>query len=124
MNSDNTWVATKFADRMACYGFYYAFADYEEHNSETFDPCDKVFGNYGISSIRNTVYKILGEYHYFLIAASQVDIIAHSMGGLMARGFVQQPDYKRKENYMKRINSPLDNHWHATFWRTTVGIFA
>jgi pimeloyl-ACP methyl ester carboxylesterase len=101
MNSDNTWVATKFADRMACYGFYYAFADYEEHNSETFDPCDKVFGNYGISSIRNTVYKILGEYHYFLIAASQVDIIAHSMGGLMARGFVQQPDYKRKENYMK-----------------------
>jgi pimeloyl-ACP methyl ester carboxylesterase len=101
MNSDNTWVATKFADRMACYGFYYAFADYEEHNSETFDPCDKVFGNYGISSIRNTVYKILGEYHYFLIAASQVDIIAHSMGGLMARGFVQQPDYKGKENYMK-----------------------
>jgi pimeloyl-ACP methyl ester carboxylesterase len=101
MNSDNTWVATKFTDRMACYGFYYAFADYEEHNSETFDPCDKVFGNYGISSIRNTVYKILGEYHYLLIAASQVDIIAHSMGGLMARGFVQQPDYKRKENYMK-----------------------
>jgi hypothetical protein len=23
------------------------------------------------------------------------------MGGLMARGFVQQPDYKRKENYIK-----------------------
>jgi hypothetical protein len=23
------------------------------------------------------------------------------MGGLMARGFVQQPDYKKKENYMK-----------------------
>lgn len=23
------------------------------------------------------------------------------MGGLMARGFVQQPDYKGKENYMK-----------------------
>jgi hypothetical protein len=30
-----------------------------------------------------------------------VDIIAHSMGGLMARGFVQQPDYKKKKNYMK-----------------------
>jgi hypothetical protein len=40
-------------------------------------------------------------YHYFSIAASQVDIVAHSMGGLMARGFVQQPDYKGKENYMK-----------------------
>ena len=29
-----------------------------------------------------------------------MDIIAHSMGGLMARGFVQQPDYKGKGNYM------------------------
>jgi pimeloyl-ACP methyl ester carboxylesterase len=101
MNSDNTWVTTSFADKLTKNGFYYAFADYEEHNSETFDPCDKVFGNYGIDSIRNTVHKILGEYHHFSIAASQVDIIAHSMGGLMARGFVQQPDYRVKENYMK-----------------------
>ena len=101
MNSDTTWVITKFADSLASYGYRYAFADYEEHNSETFDPRDKVFGNYGIDSIRNTIHKILEEYHYFLIAASQVDIIAHSMGGLMARGFVQQPDYKKKENYMK-----------------------
>jgi triacylglycerol esterase/lipase EstA (alpha/beta hydrolase family) len=94
MNSDTTWVTTNFANRLACHGFHYAFADYEEHNSETFDPCDKVFGNYGINSIRNAIQKILGEYHYFSIAASQVDVIAHSMGGLMARGFVQQPDYK------------------------------
>ncbi len=101
MNSDNTWVTTSFVDNLTKDGFYYAFADYEEHNSETFDPCDKVFGNYGIDSIRNEVRKILGEYDYFLIATSQVDIIAHSMDGLMARGFVQQPDYKGKENYMK-----------------------
>ena len=101
MNSDTTWVITNFADSLASCGYRYAFADYEEHNSETFDPRDKVFGNYGIDSIRNTIHKILEEYHYFLIAASQVDIIAHSMGGLMARGFVQQPDYKKKENYMK-----------------------
>jgi hypothetical protein len=72
------------------------------HNSETFDPCDnKVFGNYGINSIKNTIHKTLEEYHYFSVAASQVDIIAHSMGGLVARGFVQQPDYRGKENYMK-----------------------
>jgi pimeloyl-ACP methyl ester carboxylesterase len=101
MNSDNTWVTTNFANSLVCYGFNYAFADYEAHNSETFDPSDKLFGNYGINSIRNAIHKILGEYHYFLIAASQVDMIAHSMGGLMARGFVQQPDYRRKENYMK-----------------------
>jgi pimeloyl-ACP methyl ester carboxylesterase len=101
MNSNNSWVSTKFADSLTNHGFYYAFADYEEHNSETFDPCDKVFGNYGIDSIRNTVHNILKEYHYFSIAASQVDIIAHSMGGLMARDFIQQLDYKGKENHMK-----------------------
>ncbi len=101
INSDITWVQTKFTNSLACYGFYYAFADYEEHNSETFDPIDKTFGNYGIDSIRNTIHKALQDHHHFLIAASQVDIIAHSMGGLMARGFVQQPDYKRKENYLK-----------------------
>jgi pimeloyl-ACP methyl ester carboxylesterase len=101
MNSNDAWVTTNFANTLACSGFHYAFADYEAHNSETFDPCDKVFGNYGINSIRNTVHEILREYRYFSIAAAQVDIIAHSMGGLMARGFVQQPDYKGKESYMK-----------------------
>ena len=100
MNSDNTWVTTNFANCLTYNGFYYAFAGYEEHNS-TFDPCDKVFGNYGINSIRNAIHDILRQFHYFSIAASQVDVVAHSMGGLMARGFVQQPDYKGKENYMK-----------------------
>jgi pimeloyl-ACP methyl ester carboxylesterase len=101
MNSDNTWVTTKFANSLTNNGFYYAFADYEEHNSKTFDPYDKVFGNYGINSIRNAIHDILEAHNYFSIAASQVDIVAHSMDGLMARGFVQQPDYKSKENYMK-----------------------
>jgi pimeloyl-ACP methyl ester carboxylesterase len=101
MNSGTTWIQTSFAKCLANNGFYYAFADYEAHNSETFDPCDKEFGNYGIDSIRNTIDKALQDHHHFLIAASQVDIIAHSMGGLMARGFVQQLDYKKGENYMK-----------------------
>jgi triacylglycerol esterase/lipase EstA (alpha/beta hydrolase family) len=29
-----------------------------------------------------------------------VDVVGHSMGGLMARGFVQQTDYKNQTNYM------------------------
>jgi triacylglycerol esterase/lipase EstA (alpha/beta hydrolase family) len=106
-NSYNTWIETNFANKLTDKGFIYAFADYGEHNSETFDPYAvkikdrKPFGNYGIDSIRNTIKYILNVYHYFSIAASQVDTVAHSMGGLMARGFVQQFDYKRKENYMK-----------------------
>ena len=107
MNSDNTWVTTNFANKLTKSGFIYAFADYEEHNSETFDPYaiktmnGKPFGNYGIDSIRNTINYTLNVYHYFSIAASQVDIVAHSMGGLMARGFVQQPDYMKQDNFMK-----------------------
>jgi pimeloyl-ACP methyl ester carboxylesterase len=102
MNSDNTWVMTNFTNRLIDNGFIYAFADYREHNSKTFDPyADKTIGNYGIDSIRNTIDYILKVYNYFSIAASQVDIVAHSMGGLMARGFVQQPDYKEQDNFMK-----------------------
>jgi pimeloyl-ACP methyl ester carboxylesterase len=106
-NSYNTWIETNFANELTDEGFIYAFADYEEHNSETYDPYavkikdDKPFGNYGIDSIRNTIKYILNVYHYFSIAASQVDIVAHSMGGLMARGFVQQSDYLKQDNFMK-----------------------
>ena len=106
-NSCNTWIETNFANKLTDEGFMYAFADYGDHNSETFDPCDveikddKPFGNYGIDSIRNTIKCILNVYHNFSIAASQVDIVAHSMGGLMARGFVQQSDYLKQDNFMK-----------------------
>jgi pimeloyl-ACP methyl ester carboxylesterase len=106
-NSKDTWEASGFIKELSKNGFKCTFADYEKHNSESFDPYEnkaignKPFGNYGINSTRNAVHHILEEYHYFSIAASQVDIIAHSMGGLMARGFVQQDDYKGKENYMK-----------------------
>jgi pimeloyl-ACP methyl ester carboxylesterase len=113
INSYKTWEASEFTEEsgfteeLTKNGFNYTFADYEEHNSETFDPHAiitngrKPFGNYGINATRNAIHRILKMYHYFSIASSQVDIVAHSMGGLMARGFVQQPDYKGKENYMK-----------------------
>jgi pimeloyl-ACP methyl ester carboxylesterase len=106
-NSYNTWAETDFANKLSDNGFIYAFADYGEHNSKTFDPYavkikdGKAFGNYGIDSIRNTIKYILNVYRYFSIAASQVDIVAHSMGGLMARGFVQQSDYLKQDNFMK-----------------------
>ena len=78
------------------------FADYKEHNAETFDPYDiPVIGNQGIDSIRNTVSEILDSYRNDGIAASQVDIVGHSLGGLIARGFVQQSGYIDEDNYFQ-----------------------
>jgi hypothetical protein len=108
VNSKLSWIDTGFTTILNANGFNYTFADFQAHNSETFDPYavkikdGKPFGNYGMDSIRNKIRELLIEYRQNKsIAASQVDIVAHSMGGLMARGFVQQPDYENKGNYMK-----------------------
>jgi triacylglycerol esterase/lipase EstA (alpha/beta hydrolase family) len=46
--------------------------------------------------------QFLGDYRkHKLIAAAQVDIVAHSTGGLMARVFAQQQHYKDLSNYLE-----------------------
>jgi triacylglycerol esterase/lipase EstA (alpha/beta hydrolase family) len=83
-------------------GFDVFFADYSLYNATTFDPyAIPIKGNYGIDSIRNETAKALEKYHEKSIAAAQVDIVGYSMGGLMARGFVQQSDYNKQDNFMK-----------------------
>jgi pimeloyl-ACP methyl ester carboxylesterase len=109
VNSSLTWKLTNFNNTLYNNGFNYTFADYGKHNATTFDPYANSTigkyhvkaGNYGIEAIRDKIYGVLKDFHNKSIAASQVDIIAHSMGGLMARGFTQQPDYYNKTNYMK-----------------------
>ena len=101
-NSSDSWVSTNFTKKLADSNFTYFFADYAKYNSTTFDPyAIPKIGNYGVDSIRNKTHDLLLDYRLNKsIAVAQVDIIAHSMGGLMARGFVQQPDYENKSNYM------------------------
>ena len=101
-NPQESWIDTKFKDTLENSGYSVFFADYGTHNAETFDPyAIPVIGNHGINSIRNTVNFAMNSYHSSGIAASQVDLIGHSMGGLMARGFIQQPDYKSPNNFMQ-----------------------
>jgi triacylglycerol esterase/lipase EstA (alpha/beta hydrolase family) len=119
-------------------------ADYGSHNATTFDPyANKTNnGNYGIQSINHTITIALKNYHNKSIAATQVDVVGHSMGGLMARGYTQQQDYKNPHNYMKgyihrlitigtphfggQLAGPLYNHrenWYCFDPNTNIPVF-
>jgi hypothetical protein len=90
-DSDKSWKETNFDTILINKGFSPSFADYRNYNAETFDPYANItIGNQGIDSLRKTIKHVLNDYreHKF-IAASQVDVIAHSMGGLIARGYTQ-----------------------------------
>ena len=101
-NSYYSWVYTNFSKTLEKNNFNVSLADYGKYNATTFDPFNITkIGNHGIDSIRIIAKDVLKKYNDKGIAASQVDIVAHSIGGLMARGFTQQLDYKNENNSMK-----------------------
>ena len=98
----DSWENTGFKQFLQRHGFWVATVDYREHNAKTFDPCaEPKIGNQAIAALKSRIQEVLDRYNKKYISASQVDIVAHSMGGLIARGLCQQNGYKAKENYMK-----------------------
>lgn len=96
------WTQGNFKQNLANAHFDVISADYSKYNATTFDPyANKTFGNYGINATKYAIYFALNKLHNQSIAAARADVIAHSVGGLIARGFVQQPDYNSSANYMK-----------------------
>ncbi len=97
-----SWEVTGFKEFLERHGFCASTVDYEDYNDKTFDPnAEPKIGNQAIAELKSSIQKVLEEYNKKNISASQVDIVAHSMGGLIARGLCQQNGYKAIENYMK-----------------------
>lgn len=101
-NPYDSWEVTGFKQFLQRHGFCVSMVNYKDYNDKTFDPNDEPkIGNQAIAALKSSIQKLLKEYHNKNISVSQVDIVAHSMGGLIARGLCQQNGYKANENYMK-----------------------
>ena len=72
-------------------------ADYREASAKSFDPTRP--GNLGILAVKGAIGRALTAYRQRGIAVSRVDVVGHSMGGLMTRGVIQQPGYQKPSNY-------------------------
>ncbi|XCN71444.1 MAG: ankyrin repeat domain-containing protein [Candidatus Electrothrix aestuarii] len=81
-------------------GFKTYLVDYSEHSAATFNPQSN---SYPINQLVNKTNDALLDHRKKGIAASQVDVVGHSMGGLItrARTVWMGDKYKRKDNYNK-----------------------
>jgi len=93
------WIEGGFLDTLASHGFRVFLADYASASSATFDPTAN--SKPGILSVKLRIIDALNNYHARSIACAQADVIGHSMGGLMTRGLIQQPDYLQLTNYKR-----------------------
>ncbi|MBW3622650.1 MAG: hypothetical protein KY468_04490, partial [Armatimonadetes bacterium] len=92
------WIDGKFKEALENQGFYVALADYEAANAASFDPLSN--NQPGINAVEVAVREALEHYRFNQsLAASQADVVGHSMGGLMTRGLIRQPDYQQRSNF-------------------------
>ncbi|WP_165864776.1 T9SS type A sorting domain-containing protein [Rufibacter latericius] len=73
-------------------------ADYSFNNYSTFDPMN---AGLPVRAVEVATLQALRNYGELDIACTQVDVVAHSLGGLMTRSFAQQTYYTKASNYRK-----------------------
>jgi pimeloyl-ACP methyl ester carboxylesterase len=93
------WRTGGFEAALRDRGFEVFKADYSGASAATFDPTANKKA--GILSVKVAIQDALANERGRGIAATQVDVVAHSMGGLQTRGLIQQPDYRRKTNFQQ-----------------------
>ena len=96
-----------FAPRLSDLGFDVFRVSYP--NFSSFHPEIPIPVNLPVSAVADRIVNhVLPSMRDAGIAATQVDVISHSLGGLVTRAYSQQPDgvYRRLDNYFKGdINS-------------------
>jgi pimeloyl-ACP methyl ester carboxylesterase len=75
-------------------------ADYSEYGASSFSPND-VNSLPGRNAVREQVLLQKKDYNEIGIVTCQVDVVAHSLGGLMTRSLSQEPTFNSRENYFK-----------------------
>ena len=73
-------------------------ADYSGYTGDGFDPHGP---NVGVWSLDEQYRKAIDQLHVDGFAATRVDVIGHSMGGLIARAYAQLPSYRTLDAYQR-----------------------
>ncbi len=99
-NPKDAWVSTGFKRLLTDAGFRVTLADYGDCNYCDFDPAAD---GPPIRAVRDAIRSALGDDRKLGTAVSQVDVFAHSMGGVVTRAYASwatQP-YERGENFLR-----------------------
>lgn len=100
-SSPQVWSEGGFDKALEKAGFgNIALADYSTNSSNTFDPQSQE-SSYGRNALLKSMEEGLATYRQKEIAATQVDVVGHSLGGLIARSLSQQYYYTNPENFHK-----------------------
>lgn len=76
-------------------------ANYQKYSSNTFDPQDDQ-SKPAIAAVAQTVRNALQDMRRKKIAAAQVDMVCHSLGGLVTRSWSQSTTaFRQQDNYFK-----------------------
>lgn len=101
-SSPNTaWVETGFKQHLEKMGFgNIQLVNYEQYSHYTFDP-NNPQSDYAKKELYSAIQRAIRKYKDSLgVLASQVDVVGHSLGGLVTRSFIQWKEYNMQpQNY-------------------------